>query len=107
MDGTGTSHINTNVLIHTYIHTDKIDDIVLDKKVSFIKMDIEGAELEALKGAKNTIQNNYPKLAIAIYHKPDDLLNIPQYILSLNRNYKFYLRHYGYNSWETILYAIN
>jgi FkbM family methyltransferase len=57
----------------------------------------------------DTIDNvvkSKPKLAISVYHKPEDLITIPEYIISLNKNYKLFLRHYGYNSWETILYAI-
>jgi FkbM family methyltransferase len=87
------------------IEVDSIDNAVQDE-VSFIKMDIEGAELEALKGAKNTISKYKPKLAISVYHKQEDLITIPQYILQLNDNYKLYLRHYGEISIETILYAI-
>jgi hypothetical protein len=87
------------------IDVDSIDNIVKDK-VSFIKMDIEGAELEALRGAKNTILKYKPKLAISVYHKQDDLINIPQYILQLNEKYKLYLRHYGESTDETILYAV-
>jgi hypothetical protein len=62
--------------------------------------------MEALIGAKETITKHKPKLAIAIYHKQDDLRTIPQYFLSLNSNYKLYLRHYGELLYETVLYAI-
>lgn len=89
----------------THIDVDSIDNIVQDE-VSFIKMDIEGSELEALKGAKNTIKKYKPKLAISVYHKQEDLVTIPQYILSLNEDYRLYLRHYGEISDETILYAV-
>ena len=89
------------------IESEKIDNIVADVKTTFIKMDIEGSELEALKGAKYTIIKDKPKLAISVYHKEEDLLTIPQYILSLNDNYKLYLRHYGDTLYETVLYAID
>jgi len=87
------------------IETEKIDNIVSNFKTTYIKMDIEGAELEALKGAEYTIKKDKPKLAISIYHKKEDLLTIPQYILSLNDNYNLYLRHYGDTLYETVLYA--
>lgn len=89
---------------------DTIDVVALDsvirEKVTFIKMDIEGAELEALKGAKNLIQTYRPKLAICIYHKPEDLTEIPLYIKGLVPDYKLYVRHYSNNTGELVLYAV-
>lgn len=82
-----------------------LDEVVKDEKVTFIKMDVEGSELNALKGAENTIRKNKPKLAICIYHKPEDVLEIPAYILDLVKEYKFYIRHYSSCIWETVLYA--
>ena len=102
-EGTMGSKISDNGKLQ--IAVDSIDNVVKDK-VSFIKMDIEGSELEALKGAKNTILKYKPKLAVCVYHKKEDLITIPQYILSLNQNYKLYLRHYGENSCDTVLYAL-
>lgn len=69
-------------------------------------MDIEGSELKALEGAKATIMKNHPRLAICIYHKPMDVIEIPFYIQKLVPEYKFYIRHYASNMWETVLYAI-
>lgn len=83
-----------------------IDEVVGNDKVTFIKMDIEGAELEALKGAKSTISKHHPKLAISIYHKPEDIWEIPAYILSLSEDYRLYIRHYQLSKNETILYAV-
>lgn len=74
--------------------------------VTFMKMDIEGAELEALKGAAGTIRRYRPKLAICVYHKPEDIVEIPAYILELNPEYGLYLRHYSDNAGETVLYAV-
>lgn len=81
-------------------------DNEIDEPVTFIKMDIEGAELDALKGAAETIKRYHPKLAICIYHKPEDIVEIPEYILKLNPEYKLYLRHYSDNAGETVLYAV-
>ena len=89
------------------IKTVKIDDVVDDGiKVTFIKMDIEGAELKALHGASRVIAANKPKLAISIYHKPEDLTEIPFFIKSLVTEYRFFIRHYSHAKWETVLYAI-
>ena len=83
----------------------KLDDICKDR-VTFIKMDIEGAELNALKGAEQIILKERPKLAICVYHRPKDIFEIPSYILSLHSDYKFYLRSYSEGILETVLYAI-
>lgn len=82
-----------------------IDAILDGEEATFIKMDIEGAELEALKGAKETIRKYGPKLAVCIYHKYDDILQLGRYILDLNPDYKFLIRHYTTCMWETVLYA--
>lgn len=92
------------------VQTMSIDDLVVERKLSkvdFIKMDIEGAELPALKGAAKTIRRYKPKLSISAYHKPDDLILIPKYIQSLNPNYQFYLDYYTIVGDEIMLYAID
>lgn len=73
---------------------------------TFIKMDIEGAELPALEGARETILRNRPKLAICIYHSDEDMLRIAEYVHSLNPDYRLYVRHYSYETHETVLYAV-
>jgi len=90
------------------IYTLSIDDFVSENnlnKIDFIKMDIEGTELEALKGALHTLRIFRPKLAIAVYHRLSDFFDIPGFIESLNLGYKFYLRHFSIHSEETILFA--
>ena len=82
-----------------------IDSILQGERCTFIKMDIEGAELSALKGAANTIRQYKPKLAISVYHKLEDIVEIPLYIHSLCGEYEFFLRHYASGASETILYA--
>lgn len=89
----------------TVIQTGTIDKEIKDR-VTFIKMDIEGAELEALKGAEKTICRDHPKLAICIYHKAEDILELPEFILQLDGSYRLYLRHYSDNEGETVLYAV-
>ena len=83
-----------------------LDNVLEGKQVTFIKMDIEGAELEALKGSVKTIKKYAPKLAICVYHKEEDIHDIPAFILECNPEYKLFLRHYGHNGSETVLYAI-
>lgn len=100
----GSSHIENNCDGIT-INVDAIDNYLLDG-ATFIKMDVEGAELNALKGAKETITKYKPKLAISIYHKPEDIFEILAHIKNLVPEYKFYIRHYTNSSLETILYAV-
>lgn len=69
-------------------------------------MDIEGSELKALEGARNIIEKYIPRLAVCIYHKPEDIILIEEYLLNLNPDYHFYIRHYASNMWETVLYAV-
>lgn len=84
-----------------------LDQYFINKEMpTFIKMDIEGAELDALKGAKNIIKNHKPKLAICVYHKPEDLWEIPLYIKKINPSYELYLRHYSKEVCETVCYAV-
>lgn len=101
------SHIdlNNNSNNNIFIETELIDNICLSK-ASFIKMDVEGAELMALKGAINTIRLNKPKLAIAIYHNFDDLITIPAFIKALRKEYKFYFRLHNKLGSDAVLYAI-
>lgn len=91
------------------VNVTSIDHIVGNDKITFIKMDVEGSELEALKGARRTIKRNMPKLAICCYHKADDLINLYAYIHSFDKEdmvYRFYLRHHSNSAYETVLYAI-
>ena len=91
------------------IETVCLDDELLDcgNKITFVKMDIEGVESEALSGMKKIIERDKPKLAICVYHKEEDLWELPLQILSMNPDYKIYLRHYSENLYtETVCYAI-
>jgi len=88
------------------ISTVTLDDFLKPKeKATFIKMDIEGAETEALLGAKDVLAQNKPKLAISVYHKDSDLWEIPLLIKRLNKNYRLYLRHYTNEIIDTVCYA--
>jgi len=87
------------------IQTTTIDKYT-DKKVTFIKMDLEGWELTALKGSENHIKNDCPKLAIAVYHKPQDFYEIFEYVKSIQPKYKIYLRHYTQGWSETVMFFI-
>ena len=68
-------------------------------------MDIEGAEYRALLGAKETIKKYRPKMALSVYHKPQDIIEIPTLLLEYHEDYKFALRQYSSIGDETVLYA--
>lgn len=92
------------------VRTMKIDDLVASgdfPAIDFIKMDIEGAELEALKGSEKVLRRFKPKLAITVYHDFKDFWTIPQYLDSLGLGYRFYLRHFTIHAEETVLFAIS
>ena len=83
-------------------------DADIDEAITMIKMDIEGAEKEALTGAIKHIQKDSPKLLISVYHNHQDLWKIPRMIDLFNENYDFYLRYFGNQFYptETCLIAI-
>lgn len=86
-----------------------IDEVVGDDRVTFIKMDIEGSELESLEGAALTITRNMPKLAICCYHKKNDILDLYKCIKCFDNEdweYRMYLRHHSNSVYETVLYGI-
>jgi FkbM family methyltransferase len=81
-------------------------DSTIKEKVDFIKLDIEGAEQDAIEGAKALIKNSKPILAICIYHKAEDWYKVPKQILDIHKDYKIYLRHYMEGVYETVMYFI-
>jgi len=90
------------------VPTGAIDDFVTEQsvpRVDFIKMDIEGAEPEALKGALRTIRNCRPQLAISVYHDIEHFASIPRWISGLDLGYRLYLDHFTIHAEETIVFA--
>lgn len=90
---------------HGFIEGKRLDDIVGDRRVTFIKLDVEGSEMEALRGAEKTIRRCHPRLAVSVYHKERDLIDIPEYISANYPEYRLWLRHYSSSALETVLYA--
>nr|WP_304580697.1 FkbM family methyltransferase [uncultured Acetatifactor sp.] len=83
-----------------------LDNMIGAEQVSYIKMDVEGFEQKALLGAKRIIEEQFPTLAVSIYHKREDIWKLPELILRINPKYKFFLRHYSLGVVDTVLYAI-
>lgn len=84
----------------------RLDDVLNGQKVTFIKMDIEGSETAALRGASKIIREQKPKLAVCIYHSPEDMLTIPLYLKQLVPEYRIYIRHHTNTMYETVCYAV-
>jgi FkbM family methyltransferase len=83
-----------------------IDDIAHALDVGMIKMDIEGGELEALRGGVTTIQRCRPLLAISVYHRPSDLWMLASWIRDCVGACDFHLRCYGHQGYDTVLYCV-
>lgn len=82
-----------------------LDYILKDKKITWIKMDIEGSEINALSGAKEIITSQKPVITASVYHHLGDIWEIPFLLKSYNSDYKFYLSHHTNTVWDTVLYA--
>ncbi len=91
-----------------HVSTVSIDDYVDQKglqSVDWIKMDIEGSELRALRGAEDTLRRFRPTLAISLYHKLEDPVTIPRFLNDLDLGYEFFIDHFTIHLWETVLFA--
>ncbi len=88
------------------LEVDRLDNLFADVSVTYIRMDIEGAEMNALIGAESMVRRLQPKLGIAAYHRPDDLVRIPQHIRTLHAGYRLYLRAHSYGANDVFLYAV-
>jgi len=104
-NGAGNSFYNIAERKGEEVKVWSLDSYLQGKPVTLIKADIEGFEMEMLKGAKETIKAHKPDLAICVYHKMSDLWLIPQFIHELVPEYKLYLRHHHHDYSETVLYA--
>lgn len=87
------------------VETITLDSHLNGEKVTFIKMDVEGAEMDVLQGMSETIKKHKPRIAVCIYHKHEDIFEIAEYLLGLVPEYKLYLRHYNSNELETVLFC--
>ena len=83
-----------------------LDDALPGFRPNLIKMDIEGAEPDALRGAEGLIHGHHPGLAICVYHRSEHLWEIPQLIAGWRLRYRFYLRVHAYDDFDVVLYAL-
>ncbi|MEI6100340.1 MAG: FkbM family methyltransferase [Eubacteriales bacterium] len=100
-------HASLDEASNNVVPADTIDNILDGGAVTFIKMDVEGQEIQAILGAQNTIAAYKPKLQIAAYHKTDDLFAIPLCIKKTRPDYRVYIRHTTcIPAWDTSYYFV-
>jgi FkbM family methyltransferase len=81
-------------------------DNLINEKFDFLKLDIEGAEVDTIIGASNSIKKHHPILAICIYHKASHWYEVPKEVLKIRDDYNIYIRHYMEGIYETVMYFI-
>jgi FkbM family methyltransferase len=102
-DGTPGASMGTGAI---QVDCVKLDDVLKDEAPTYLKMDIEGAELDALAGTRRIIERHSPVLAICSYHRQDHVWKVPRLIHSINPDYRFFLRPHVADVWDLVCYAI-
>lgn len=87
------------------ISVESLDSVLKGEPVTFLKADIEGMEMDMLYGAEKSIRKYKPKMALSVYHKPDDLLKIVAFVRNIDQNYKLALRQHSPLLMDTTLYC--
>ena len=105
-DAKGTVQSSVSKTGNIEIDCAPLDEILKGQAPTFLKMDIEGSEIDALLGCTDTIKKNIPILAICVYHRPDHIWKIPLLIHSLSEKYRFYLRPHDEEGWDLVCYAV-
>lgn len=91
---------------NAHIAVTALDDVLAGCTVDFIKLDVEGAELQAIQGARKLIQRSRPVLALSLYHCPQDIWELPLALADLCEDYCFHVRQHYFNSFDSVLYAV-
>ncbi len=91
----------------TEVRVMNVDSIAAGRAITFIKMDVEGEELNTIIGAKRTIVEQKPKMAVSCYHRTEDLLTLPEAVYNMRGDYKLYMRHFeSLPAWDTNYYFV-
>jgi hypothetical protein len=109
LDATGTAASATSASPSAgtiAVRAEMLDSLVDGSRPTFIKLDIEGFEVEALQGARETIQRHAPVLAVCVYHRQDHLWRIPLLLRTLRDDYAYFLRPHNQEGWDLVCYAI-
>ncbi len=88
------------------ISVNRLDNVIGDKKIDYIKMDVEGAEINALMGANQIIEHQKPILGISAYHDLSHFWLVPKIMLDKNLDYRVAFRHHSWNMSDTVCYGI-
>ena len=104
--GGGNTRICLDEATGKYGNVVALDDMEQGNKVTFLKMDIEGAEMDTLHGAKRILQEQKPQCAICVYHKISDMWMIPLFLHEMLPEYQIIFRHHQYSWSETVCYAV-
>lgn len=99
--------INARAKKITEVKVNSLDNILCGERVDYIKYDVEGSEFEALMGSQKTIEKYAPALLVSLYHRSEDMFELPLLLHKLNPNYKLYLRRMTYiPAWDINMYAV-
>lgn len=97
---------NDSALASDYMEIQELDEYFKDERIDLIKMDVEGFEMDILRGGAELIRRQKPKLAVCIYHKNSDMFVIPRYLKSLVQDYRMLVRHHHFSRYvDTVLYC--
>jgi FkbM family methyltransferase len=109
LDATGTAASATSVAPSAgtiAVSAETLDSLVEGARPTFVKLDIEGFEVDALEGARKTIEQHGPVLAVCVYHRQDHLWTIPLLISEWRDDYAFFLRPHNEEGWDLVCYAV-
>jgi FkbM family methyltransferase len=109
LDATGTAASTTTVASSAgtiAVSAETLDSLVEGARPTFVKLDIEGFEVDALQGARQTIERDAPILAVCVYHQQDHLWRIPLLLRELRGDYAFFLRPHNEEGWDLVCYAV-
>lgn len=90
----------------TVVQLVPLDDVLPGLSPNYVKLDIEGAERAALAGMRQTLERTRPAIAMSIYHRPEDLWELPLLVRERLPEHRLFIRQHGYNGFDTVLYAI-
>jgi len=87
------------------IQTVSLDTYLDGQKYSFLKVDVEGSEADLLVGARDSIIEHRPRIALSVYHFPTDIFELPLQVQQINKDYIFSIDHHSSKLMETVLYC--